>query len=591
MSNSRLIFALSTIIGISAFLPSPAVFATAATDNIPDTIPTDLPLQYAQANPPNDFQRPATPTTEPPKPLLPPVQEILPTPAPVNPAQPNLPSDLPAQVTIKQFVVTGSTVFSPAELAAETAAYINRPINFNELLEATNKITQLYVSKGYVTSGAYLPANQTFDSTGGIVKIQIVEGTVADIVVAGTQRLDPNYIRSRIALGTGKPLKVDRLVEALQLLQLDPLIKSISSELIAGQKTGSSVLQINVSEAPTWRAGVNFANNRAPSVGELQVQTSIGQNNLLGYGDSLVATYGRNEGSSATDVSYTLPVNAHNGTVRLQYSNSSSKVIEVPFDQLDINGNSQDISFTYRQPVIQTPSRELALGLTVAKRETISTFLPQKIGYPSPGADVNGSTRVTALRFFQDYTQRDSQQVFAARSQLSVGASALNSTVSPVSPDGSFVSWRGQTQYVRSLGPNSILLMKLDAQLADRPLLSLEQIGLGGQESVRGYRQDFLLADNGITTGAEIRIPILQKGNQLLQIAPFIDLGYAWNHPGSSVLSTNLLSAGGLGLRYQAGENFNARLDYGIPFSPVNINKRTGQENGFHFSLNYNTSF
>jgi hemolysin activation/secretion protein len=548
-----------------------------------------------------DFQRPAPQPTEPPLPALPPSPEILPTPTPPTvPGQTTPPENLPATIVIKRFAITGSTVFAPAEIEKITSQYTNKPLDFTQLLQVASEITQLYVKNGYINSGAYVPGNQSFDASGGTVEIKVIEGRVEDIVVTGTQRLDPNYIKSRIALGTRPVLKIDRLIESLQLLQLDPLIKSIGTELVSGQQPGTSIVQINVKESPNWQTGVNIANNRTPSVGEIQAQIGIAQNNLTGAGDAIGVTLAKSEGSNILDFNYTLPLNPRNGTLRLQYSNSSSKVIEYPFDRLDINSDGQDFGVTYRQPIVQTPDREFALGMTLARRETNTVYLRtinegREIGYPSPGADANGSTRVNAVRFFQDYTRRDTQQVFALRSQLSLGLNVLGATTNTSAPDSNFLAWRGQAQYVRALAPNSIFLVKLDTQLADRPLLAIEQIGLGGQDTVRGYRQDLLLADNGVNATAEVRLPIFTPpdSKQILQIVPFLDFGLGWNQPNNPSLNPtpNTIASTGLGLRYQSGNDFTARLDYGIPFTSIDLNKRTGQEKGFYFSLNYNHSF
>jgi hemolysin activation/secretion protein len=548
-----------------------------------------------------DFQRPTTQPTEVPVPTLPPSPELLPPPTtPSLPDRPTTSDNLPATIVIKRFEITGSTVFAPAEIDKITSQYTNKPLDFTQLLQVASEITQLYVQNGYINSGAYIPGNQSFDANGGTVEIKVIEGRVEDIVVVGTQRLDPSYIKSRIALGTGPVLKIDRLIESLQLLQLDPLIKSIGTELVSGQQPGTSIVQVNVRESPNWQAGINVANNRTPSVGEIQTQVGISQNNLTGAGDAIGVVLGRSEGSSILDFNYTLPLNPRNGTLRLQYSNSSSKVIEYPFDRLDINSNGQDLGVTYRQPIVQTPDREFALGVTLAKRETKTVYLRtindgQELGYPSPGADVNGSTRVTAVRFFQDYTRRDTQQVFALRSQFSLGLNAFGATTNTSAPDSNFLAWSGQAQYVRALAPNSIFLVKLDGQLADRPLLAIEQIGLGGQDTVRGYRQDLLLADNGVNASAEVRLPIFTPpdSKQILQVVPFLDFGIGWNQPNNPSLNPtpNTIASTGLGLRYQSGNDFTARLDYGIPFTSIDLNKRTGQEKGFYFSLNYNRSF
>jgi hemolysin activation/secretion protein len=137
--------------------------------------------------------------------------------------------------------------------------------------------------------------------------------------------------------------------------------------------------------------------------------------------------------------------------------------------------------------------------------------------------------------------------------------------------------------------------VKVESQLADRPLLALEQIGLGGQDTVRGYRQDLLLADNGVIASAEVRLPIFTtpESKQIFQVVPFLDFGYAWNQPNNPSPNPNphAIAAGGLGLRYQGGDGFSAKLDYGIPFTNIDSIKSTGQEKGLYFSLNYNKSF
>ena len=168
---------------------------------------------------------------------------------------------------------------------------------------------------------------------------------------------------------------------------------------------------------------MTIANNRTPSVGEIQVQLAISQTNLTGIGDGIGFVYGQSEASNIYDLNYTLPLNPRNGTLKLQYSRSNSRVIESPFDRLDIDGTAQDLSLSYRQPLLQTPSCRVCPGShDLAKRETNTGYLTaivgERVGYPAPGADENGNTRITAVRFVQDYTQRDTQQVFAARSQV-----------------------------------------------------------------------------------------------------------------------------------------------------------------------------
>ena len=112
---------------------------------------------------------------------------------------------------------------------------------------------------------------------------------------------------------------------------------------------------------------------------------------------------------------------------------------------------------------------------------------------------------------------------------------------------------------------------------------------------MRGYRQDLLLADNGLIASAEVRLPIFTplESRNIFQLVPFVDFGLGWNQPKNPSPSPtpSTIASGGLGLRYQVGNNFTARLDYGIPLTAIDTIKRTGQEKGFYFSLNYNQSF
>ncbi|WP_416211654.1 ShlB/FhaC/HecB family hemolysin secretion/activation protein [Nostoc sp. DedQUE12b] len=546
--------------------------------------------------PPQDIQPPTPsplPSPEVPQPLPPPA-ELLPPSAPTPTPDAPLPGNFPQTIVVERFEVVGSTVFSAEELAKATAEFTKRPISLTELFQARSKITDLYVKNGYITSGALIPP-QRIQPQSRVVKIQVVEGKLEDIQVTGTRRLNPNYVRSRLAIATSPPLNRQRLLEALQLLQLNPLIQNVTAELSAGSRTGTSLLEVKISEAKTFSGQIVLDNGRSPSVGSFRRGLRLNEANLLGLGDGLSVGYTNTDGSNSFDASYTLPLNPRNGTLTFNYGTTSSNVIEPPFDILDIESASRYYELTFRQPIIQTPTQEFALGLTASRRESEISSLLQREGVPasdlSPGADEQGRTRVSALRFFQEWTSRNSREVVALRSQFSLGIDVLDATVNQDAPDSRFFAWQGQAQWARLLAPESLLLLRLNTQLASTKLLPIEQFGLGGQDSIRGYRQDYLLTDNGAFVSAEIQVPILRlpQIDSILQVVPFVDFGVGWNTSGEDNPDRNTLAAVGLGLRWAQGDRFTVRLDWGIPLVSVNnSNERTLQENGLYFSLLYN---
>ncbi|NJO11756.1 MAG: hypothetical protein HC873_21395 [Leptolyngbyaceae cyanobacterium SL_1_1] len=64
---------------------------------------------------------------------------------------------------------------------------------------------------------------------------------------------------------------------------------------------------------------------------------------------------------------------------------------------------------------MQKPTQTLAVGLTIARQESQTRLGLGDIGpFPlAPGADDQGRSQVSALRFFQEWTQRNTQQVIA----------------------------------------------------------------------------------------------------------------------------------------------------------------------------------
>ncbi len=493
--------------------------------------------------------------------------------------------DIPQQIVVKSFDVIGSSVFSPEELKQAVQPYQNRPLSLPELFQARSVITKLYTDSGYVNSGAYIPP-QELDN--GTVTIAILEGELEDINVTGTKHLNPNYIKSRINSAAGKPVNVDSLLEALQLLRLDPLIANVSAELSAGIRPGTSLLDIQVEETDAFKITSSLNNGRSPSVGTFQRSLGLNHGNLFGFGDRLELDYTNTDGSDSFDFAYGFPVNAKDGKIKLAFGLNSNDVIEDPFNPLDIQSESRYYELNLRQPIVLKPDREFALGLSFSRQESETSLLDTPFAL-SRGADEDGETKISAIRFFQELVNRDDNKVFALRSQFSLGVDLFNATSNSNAPDSTFFAWRGQTQWVRRLGDDFLLLLQGDIQLAGSGLVPLEQFRAGGVDSVRGYRQDLILGDNGIFTSAELRIPLfrIDKIGGLVQLAPFFDLATVWNSDDVEI-EDSTLPAVGVGLNFKAGDNFNARLDWGIPLTSVDAEGSSLQEDGVYFSLDYN---
>lgn len=545
----------------------------AQTPVVPGGVPADLP--------------PAPPPDEPELlPTLPPLDELLQPPTVPEPSPPGF--DVPGTIVVQAFQVVGNTIFSAAELATATEPFTDRPITFAELLAARSAITQLYIDAGYITTGAFIPTDQVIEE--GVVEIRIIEGFLEAVVIEGLKDLAPGYVSSRIERAAGRPVNVDDLVEGLQLLQLDPVIETISTELATGTQVGGSIVNVQVEEAKDLTIQLGIDNGRSPTVGSIRGQASLRENNLFGIGDALALAFSSSEGSETVDIGYTVPVSPANTMVGIDFSLTRSDVIDDDFEILSIESESDDLRLFVRHPIIETPAQDLALSLELSYSRLGSTLeLPgvERLGLPFAGAP-DEEAEVTAIRFSQEWTRRSARRVLAARSRFSLGTDLLGGTDNEGAiPDSNFLSWQGQFQAVQVLAPDTLFVARIDGQLADQPLLSLEQFRLGGLGNVRGFREDEIIADNGIFAAFEVRVPVLRipEWDSLIQFAPFVDLGFASNSEDSPDPDPRALASVGLGLAWQASDRFTMRLDYGVPLINGEDAGGTLQENGILFSL------
>jgi hemolysin activation/secretion protein len=539
------------------------------------TIPPTAPDAVEQTIPkPSESPRPLPSQT----PTLPPEPELQTPPTQESPEVTPPSSD---SIFIKKIEVLGNTVLQD-EIAALTQPYENREATFEELLELRSAIIQLYIKNGYITSGAFLPNNQ--DLSTGMIQIQVVEGEVEQIEIGGLRRLREGYVRSRIIRATSTPLNQQRLEEALQLLQLDPLIEQVNAELVAGSTPGSNILRVSLKEAPAFHTAFGVDNNQSPSIGSVQGSVEVSHDNLFGFGDRLSAQYGRTEGLDLYDINYTIPVNARNGTLSFRYNNGDSRIIEEDFRDVGIRSETQTYSLNFRQPLTRTPTREFALSLGLDLRRS-QTYILDDIPFSFTEGPENGESKVTVIRFSQDWVNRGTRRVLAARSQFSLGIDAFDATINDTGTDGQFFSWLGQFQWVQQLSPRNLLVARIDAQLTPDSLLSLERFSMGGVDTVRGYRQNQLVADNGILGSVEVRVP-LTSDPRVLQLAPFFEIGTAWNNRDIDPNPATIAGLG-LGLRWLIAPDLSLRLDYGIPLISVGERGNSLQENGLYFSVRY----
>jgi hemolysin activation/secretion protein len=556
--SHRLSFAfctsLLTALPVSVFGMSGAE----ATDR-PSSRPTPAP-KFLPSEPPSNFSLP-----------------------PVPPAEPNDADDSERTFRIESYVFEGHTVFSTEELQSIAQPFTERAVSIADLEELRQRLTRHYVDRGYINSGAIVPPDPLRD---GVFHFQIVEGGLEQIHLKGQGWLREGYIKNRLMRSAGPPLNIDELQERFQWLLGDPLIERMNGRILPGASPGRSILDIEVTRARPYQFSLFGNNYRPPSIGAEAGGANTWIRNLTGLGDFLNLSFTMGEGSTRYFGSWSLPINDQGTQIYFQFDEGDSSVIEEPINDIDVKSKVHNLEGGISHPLIDTLKRRLAFGSTLAVRENETRLLGGPFSFIQ-GLD-SARNQTTVLRFFQDFTERWEKQALALRSTFSVGLGALGSTPekNPNDPDSEFFAWLGQAQYVhRVLSNGAQVVFRADVQVSDDPLLPLEQIAVGGVGSVRGYRENQLVRDQGYSGSIEFHYPLYSSSSsetrQQFVLIPFMDYGEAWNHGQDS----STLHSVGIGFNWTF-YNLHSEFFWAHPIkSPPIRGHGNLQDDGVHFQV------
>lgn len=490
---------------------------------------------------------------------------------------------------LKGVVFEGNTVFSHDRLLTVAESFLNQRVGMADLEALRHRLTLFYVENGYVNSGALIKEGQKVSD--GVVIYEIVEGRLNEIMLKGNGRLRPAYIKKRIWPEKDVPFNTGVLQERFRMLLQDPLIDRMNGNILPGTTPGEATLDLDVVRSRNWGVNISADNHSSANLGSERVGVNGFVRNVTGLGDALSATVGKTQGTDEYGASYLIPLRADNTTLLLNYSYSENAIIEASLDDLDIESKLESIELTLERPFYSTLQRNFTLGLSI-KAEESRTYL-MGIPFSFSRGDTDGKSRATVLRLLQSFQDRTADHALALRSTFSFGVDVFGPSIhSGNRPDSRFVSWLGQFQYAHRINDRlGQIIFRGDTQISDSPLLSMEQISVGGASSVRGYRENEFVRDNGYIFSMEWRIPLWQSENtplrktKFLQIAPFTDYGAAWDKDESA--GDNALNSIGVGLLWSS-PYLDAEIYYGYELEDAGNKKEYNlQDDGIHFSFNY----
>lgn len=426
--------------------------------------------------------------------------------APVVPAIPEqrLP---PAEADKIQFLlsgvqISGSTVYSEANLASLYQQYIGKQISVATLYAIADAITTKYRNDGYILSRAYVPPQKI---QAGIAGIRIVEGYVDKVRFEGVSNGRPELFQYYTEKIVGsRPLQL-AVLERYLLLAGDLAGLNVRSVFEPSpEQSGASALVVITSEKPV-DLQVGLDNRGTKSLGPVELNLAGGLNNVLGR-------YER----TALNVVLT-PQNFS----RLQYYHAQHEetldgegtkfiagatyVRTHPGDilaPLNVHGEDTAIAFTLSHPFIRSREENFSSGLTFTYRDTTTSQLGVRTANDHiRSLDANGSYD------FADEWRGISQIIGDISHGLPILGATPNSNPIPSRFGGTtdFVKLNLRASRQQQLFDGWSLVGQMATQYSPDSLLASEQFAFGGEPFGRAYDPAELTGDSGIAGSIELR--------------------------------------------------------------------------------------
>ena len=255
---------------------------------------------------------------------------------------------------------------------------------------------------------------------------------------------------------------------------------------------------------------------------------------------------------------------------------------------LNIGGKSTSADLHYQRFLSYTSRNKDILDFGIGYRRTESDY-DFKFGRR---VKFENDYRVLLATATYLHAERKANSTFAYNVGLATninGDAAAYERIAPGS-DRQFTLLRAGVNYQARTAGGWIGALRLNGQYTKDHIVPSEQIGAGGQMSVRGFDERAIGADKGFVGSLEIYTPEIMKHTRLLA---FTDYAHLSNNKSSAnrnlIFDSESIASAGLGVRYSDG-HFSLALDYARILrdaDKVNLNKQNSRHWNLMASVNF----
>ncbi len=485
---------------------------------------------------------------------------------------------------------------------------IGADITLDRVTALVQSINLAFAANGYLNSGVLIADGAVVGD--GTLRLVLVHGRLATPTevrwgAGGARGMTAAYVTARMRDASAVSLNAVAIERSFRLLAEDPTISTIKADLIPGARPGEAALALTVDPARRADAYVSYGNSRSPAIGGTRVMVGGYIRNLIAAGDIFSVETGLTANRPDVWGSYETPFLTPGLSLSVRASLNEASVVDRPLIPLDIRARDTGVEgglsyrliadpLTPRGPGLWRAARSLTVGVRIGHRETETFLLGQPFSF-SPGS-VDGRSQLTVLRLTADFIERGIAKVTALSLTVTQGLAGTRSVIPGVaSPDPNFRSYLAQLSHARRLTPGGLeLRLRLTGQWADGLIYSGERLSVGGEYTVRGYRETLALVDTGVVGSVEFAQPfsLSRTGRDArgtdwgaFSLSAFADGAVLKNRRDPQPVPDTLGSIGA-SLAWVPSEAISARLTYARALrSVVPTGSRDLQDRGFQFRL------
>ncbi|MEO1611848.1 MAG: ShlB/FhaC/HecB family hemolysin secretion/activation protein, partial [Pseudomonadota bacterium] len=387
-------------------------------------------------------------------------------------------------------------------------------VDFPRIEGLRRSLNEALVSGGFISSSvrlAEIDLDQGLDifdvAVGRLTALNVVgEGVAAGADARDLGDLSADYIRARLATDS-EVFSLPETEEALRVLIRDRNVERVTAAVRPGAAPGETVLEVETAARRPYDLAATIANDTPDGIGEETLTLSGAARNIATSGDQLAFEARLSEGRRAIALEADAPLWPGGPAPFLAFEHARAEFVVGDFAALDVESRFTRFGFGLRLPLLETSSRRLTSVLAFDLKRTRSTLLDEPFSF-SAGVQ-NGRTRLSVLSLAQEFVDIAEDRTLALRAEANLGLPILSATRNPGdAPDGEFFTLVGQMQVAQRLAPEVTLIGRVQGQYASRALLPIEQVAIGGRETVRGFGESALTGDEALTGSLEARIAL-----------------------------------------------------------------------------------